>query len=167
MSRTDYLPAPTEGDALASLLKRAVRYEKAGGVIPLSLMQFGLLGSIVVIMTGLLALVLPGPASISHGGFFLVFGGIAASLDSVLGALAVPAILSGIALLGLDIYLMKVRTSEHSRHVVVAQAAAGAASGAIGSLFLALLLLNLVIWIVIMAAMALILGAVLAGWANG
>jgi hypothetical protein len=63
----------------------------------------------------------------------------------VLCTLAVPAILCGLALLGLDLYLMEGRRSEHWRGAVVAQAAAGGVGGFVGVAFLALMLLNLVL----------------------
>lgn len=45
----------------------------------------------------------------------------------VMRALAIPAIPCGLALLGLDLYLMERRQSEHWRAAVVAQAAVGSA----------------------------------------
>ncbi|HYJ00355.1 MAG TPA: hypothetical protein VEX36_11865 [Thermoleophilaceae bacterium] len=163
--------APVAGEqgrsALSDFLTHTRVYERAGGVIPRDLLQFGFLGSVVVIGTGLVALILPSPNSIQDGGFFLVWAGQAASLVSFLHALAVPAILGGLALLGLDLYLMRVPTSERWRSAVVVQAAAGGAGGILSTLFLALLVFNLAIWIAIIACGVAVLIAVLAGLAGG
>lgn len=168
MSSPDLLPVPTGDDnALRSLLNRAVPYEKAGAVIPFDLIRFGLLGSIVVICTGLLALIMPSAESVRDGGFYLVLGGLAAEVTSLMKALAVPGILFGTCLLGLDIYLMKVRTSERSRSVVAAQAAMGGASGTVCTVFLALFVLNLAIWIAFVMLGLLLLAAFLSLLAGG
>lgn len=152
-------PPGGERSALSDLLSRSVIYERAGGVIPHDLLQFGFFGSLVVIVTGLLAVVFPDATSIRAGDFFLVLGGTAADLSSLLHALAIPAILGGFALLLLDIYLMDVPRSERWRGAVVAQAVAGGLGGVLGTLFLALLIFNLAIWIAIIAVgLAIVLG---------
>jgi hypothetical protein len=144
MSSADLLAAsrPPEESALSDFLRHTTVYERAGAVIPRDLLRFGFVGSLVVIGTGLMALLFPSPQSIKQGDFFLLFGSQAAGLASFLHALAIPAIVCGLGLLALDLYLMRVPTSEHWRLAVVAQAAAGAASGALCTLFLALLGLN-------------------------
>jgi hypothetical protein len=150
--------------ALKSLLGRAALHDRA--VIPHDLLQFGLLGSLIVIATGLVALILPSAAAIRHDHFFLLFGGATAGLDTLMGSLAAPAIVCGFALLALDLYLMRTPTGERWRTAVVAQAAAGGASAVVFTLFLALVLLNLVIWILIVAAVIAAIGALLAGAAS-
>lgn len=169
MAVTDLVPGSSAsgGSALKDLLAHSVVYEKAGAVIPRDLLQFGLFGSIVVIVTGLLALVLPDPASISRGEFFLVLGSTAASLDSLMHGLAIPAIVCGVLLLGLDIYLMQVPTSEQWRWAVVGQAAAGGAGGVLCVVFLALVVLNIALWIAICACILAGCCALLAGLASG
>jgi hypothetical protein len=150
MPSPDLLPTQVDSDnALRLLLNRAISYENAGAVIPLDLLRFGFLGSIIVIATGIIALILPGADAVRHSDFFLVLGGLAANVTTLMKALALPAILFGTCLLGVDIYLMKVRTPESSRFIVIAQAAMGGAGGAICTTFLALLVLNFFIWIVI------------------
>lgn len=154
MASSEVVPITGDGrgaSALSDFLRHTTVYERAGAALPRDLIQFGFLGSIVVIATGLLALAFPSPQAIEHGGFFLVLGGMAAGLASFLHALAVPAILCGLALLGLDVYLMRVPSSEQWRGAVVAQAAAGGIGGALATIFLALLLLKLAIWIAIIA----------------
>jgi hypothetical protein len=168
MSPSDLLPAATDDDnALRSLLNHAVSYEKAGAVIPFDLMRFGLLGSVVVIGTGLLALILPDADSVRHSGFYLVLGGLAADTTFMMKALAIPAIFFGMCLLALDVYLMNVRTSDRSRSIVVAQAAMGGAGGAICTVFLALAVLNLVIWITLIVLGLVLLGVFLSALAAG
>lgn len=169
MASTDLLPRPPGGggSALSDFLGHTTIYEKAGAVVPRDLVQFGLLGSVVVMVTGLVALVLPSPGSISHGGFFLVLGSTEAGLDSFMHALAVPAMLCGALLLGLDVYLMRVPTSEHWRWAVVGQAAAGGVGGGLGVIFLALVILNLAIWIALIACGLAVLGVMLAAFADG
>ncbi len=157
------LPVPhdqqdEEESALKSLLRRAAVHDKA--VIPTDLVQFGLYGSVIVIATALLALALPSEQSISHSGFYLVFGGALGGLASFVRALAGPALLFGFALLGVDIYLMKVPTRAHSRATIVTQAAAGGVSATICAIFLALIVVNLVIWLLIVAACVMALAAV-------
>lgn len=169
MVSTDLAPSSpdgSEGSALSDFLSRTTIYEQAGAVIPRDLLQFGLLGSIVVIATGLLALVFPGSASIRHGGFFFVFGGQVADLASIMEAAAIPAIVCGIALLGLDLYLMRTPSSDYGRAAVVAQAAAGGVGGAVSMVFLALVILNLAIWAILIAcgvAIVLLMLGVMAG----
>jgi hypothetical protein len=166
MASADLVPGSPGGgerSALSDLLSRSIIHEKAGAVVPRDLLQFGLLGSIVVILTGLLALVFPGAESIRHGGFFFLFGGQVADLASIMEAAAIPAIVCGIALLGLDLYLMQTPSSDYGRAAVVAQAAAG---GVGGTVFLALVILNLAIWAILIAcgvAVVLIVFGVMAG----
>lgn len=164
-SLVQQVPAP-EDDALQSLLRRIGDYGKTA-VIPYDLLQFGLYGSVVVIVTGLFALILPGAASIRHSHFYLVLGSETASVVSLMRALAIPAIISGGCLLLLDACLMQVHTSARWRSMVVIQAAAGGVGGVICTIFLALVILNLAIWIVIMALMLMLVGVILGAIAGG
>jgi hypothetical protein len=154
MATSDLVPSSDAGggSALKDFLSHTTIYEKAGAVLPRDLVQFGLLGSGAVILGGLVALLLPDPNSIRMGGFFLVLGPMEAGLAGFMHALAVPAIVCGLLLLGLDVYLTRVPTNEHWRWAVVGQAAAGGVGGGLGVLFLALALLNLAIWIAIICA---------------
>jgi hypothetical protein len=163
---TDLVPRADDDDgpsALADFLGRTTIYETAGAVIPFDLLRFGLLGSVAVIATGLLALVFPSAEAIRGGDFFLVLGDEAAGIAALLRALAGPAIVVGLGLLVLDLYLLRTPTSERWRTAVVAQAAAGGIGGALGTLFVALLVLNLAIWIalgiLLLAMIAVMLGA--------
>jgi hypothetical protein len=159
-------PGGGERSALSDLLSRSIIHEKAGAVVPRDLLQFGLLGSILVIATGLLALIFPGAESIRQGGFFFLFGGQVADLASIMEAAAIPAIVCGIALLGLDLYLMQTPSSDYGRAAVVAQAAAGGVGGTVSTVFLALVILNLAIWAILIAcgvAIVLIVFGVMAG----
>lgn len=154
-------------DALGTLLSRVVDYEKAGAVISEDLLKFGLAASALVIATGLLALALPSPDAIRHGHFFLLLGGAAADLKSLIDALALPAIGCGVALIVLDLVLMGVRTTARWRTAVVAQAVVGGVAGTLCTLLLALIALNLAIWIALMvllgALFALIIVSLLSG----
>jgi hypothetical protein len=150
--------------ALKSLLRHADVHDKA--VIPTDLLQFGLYGSLIVIATGMFALALPSAHTMSHGGFVLLFKGAVGGLTSFVGALAVPALLFGFALLGLDLYLMQVPTKAHSRVAIVAQAAAGGVSATVCAIFVALLLVNLLIWLLIIGAVIGALIALIAGAGN-
>jgi hypothetical protein len=170
VARSDLLPAgaPDDGgSALSEFLRRTTIYEDAGAVMPRDLVSFGLLGSLVVIATGVLALILPSPEAIRDGGFFLVLGDQAAGLVELLRGLAVPAIVCGIALLLLDVHLMTTPTGEQWRSAVVAQAAAGGVGGALGTLFLALLIFNLAIWIALVCLALAVLGVALAALGGG
>jgi hypothetical protein len=168
VTSTDLLPGPgEEKSALGSLLDFATPYKKAGAVIQYDLLQFGLYGSVVVIVTGLVALLLPGTTSIRHSNFYWVFGSETASVVSLMRALAIPAIISGGTLLMLDAWLMLVRTSARWRSVVVMQAAIGGVGGVICTVFLALVILNLAIWIALMVLALLLLGTILGMVAGG
>lgn len=165
-SSTPARPAE-DGSALKSLLTRSVVYEQVGAVIPHNLLQFGLFGSGLIVVTGLLALILPGAHSIQHGGFFLLLGSTTASLDSFLGSLAAPALILAGSLLVLDAGLMCVRASQCRRLAVVLQAGLGGAGGLICAAFLALVAFNLALWILIFAATLMILGFILGAIAGG
>jgi hypothetical protein len=166
---TELVPDPSEGggSALADFLRHSVIYEKAGAVIPCDLLSFGLLGSLVVIGTGLLALIFPSPHAVAQGQFFLLLASEAAGLDAFMKHLAVVAICSGAALLVLDLFLMHVRTSAHWRWAVVGQAAMGGLGGALCTLFLVLAVLNLALWIAIIACGVAALIALLVGALSG
>jgi hypothetical protein len=168
---TDVIPAPASfepgGSALKSLLNRAIPYEKAGAVIPHDLMQFGLFGSSIVIVAGLMALMLPSSAAIEHSSFYLLLGGLTANLDSLMGRAASAALICGGALLVLDAGLMLIRTSEPWRYAVIAQAAVGGVGGAFCTFFILLVVLNLVIWAAIFALVLVALGTIFAGMAGG
>ena len=166
-SATAPVPSSTHDSALKSLIRGAVDYEGAGRVLPLDLLQFGLLGSAFVVLAGVIGLALPSAHSIQHSGFFLLFGSTTASLDSFIGAAAAPAMIFGGSLLLLDAYLMQVRTSGSWVHsAVVAQAAAGGGVGIVCTAFLALIVLNLGLWIAIFALVLILIGVVL-GAAGG
>ncbi len=148
-----------DDSALKSLLARAAVHNKA--VIPTDLVQFGLYGSAIVIVTALLALAMPSADSISHSSLYLVLGSTVGDVVSFARELAVPSLIFGFALLGVDLYLMNVPTRAHSRATIVTQAAAGGVSATLCAVFLALLVINLVIWAFIVAACLMALGAVI------
>jgi hypothetical protein len=168
MTAHDLVPRASQDEsALDSLLNRAVPWESLGKVLPRDLVRLGLYGSAVMILTALLALAIPSTHSIRHGGLFLLFASIAAGLAAFLHAVAVPAIVFGLLLLGVDLYLSNVPTGGRSRLVVIGQAAIGGVGGGIGVLFLALVVFNVVLWLVIIACIAgaclAMLGALAAG----
>jgi hypothetical protein len=167
MNTNDLTPRPGDRSALDSLLEKVTPYEKVGAVIPFDLLQFGLFGSVITIVTGLLALAMPGADSIRSSDFYLLLGGVVASLVTLTRALAGPAIIFGGALLVLDAVLMTVRTSARWRSVIVLQAAAGGLGGVLATAFLALVILNLVIWIALAALVLMAIGALLAVLAGG
>lgn len=142
----------SDGSALGEFLSHATIYEKAGGIMPRGLIVYGFYGAAALVVVGLLALVLPDPTSISRGGFFLLFKGLAAGLDDVMQALAWPAILTGLALIGLDVYLSVTPTSESWRMAIVGETAAGGVGGSLAVLFLVLFIFNLAIWVAIVGA---------------
>jgi hypothetical protein len=166
---SELVPSPPDhsGSALSDFLRHSVVHEKAGSIIPLDLLSFGLLGSGVVILTGLLALAFPSPHAVAQGQFFLLLASEAAGLDSLMKHLAIAAICSGFLLLGIDLILMQVRTSEHWRLAVVGQAAVGGVGGMLCTLLLAIAILNFVLWIVIIvcciALFLFVIGAMLSG----
>lgn len=160
-------PATPGNSALTDFLKHTKVYDVTKALIPKDLLQFGISGAVIVMATGLLALILPSPASIDRGEFFLVLGSTAASLDALMQGLAIPAIVSSAALLLLDVYLMVVPTTEQWRLAVVGQATVGGAGGILSVLFLALVVLNIALWIAIgcciLAGIGLFLGALASG----
>lgn len=167
-SSTNLVPRSDDdgASALGDFLRRTTIYETAGAVIPFGLLRFGLLGSVAMIATGLLALAFPSAEAIRGGDFFLVLGDEAAGIASLVRALAGPAIVVGLSLLVLDLYLMRTPVSERWRTAVVVQAAAGGVGGALGTLFVALLVLNLAIWIalgMLLLAMIAVMVAALGG----
>ena len=111
-------------------------------------------------------MIYPSPDSIRQGDFFLILGHTAADAQSVMRAAAAPAIVCGLALLGLDLYLMQDRRSEHWRSAVVAQAAAGGIGGIVGVIFIALMLVNLVLWILMVVCTIAVLCLLIAGLAS-
>jgi hypothetical protein len=157
----EQVPAKSDESALDSLLKRAISHDKIGAVMPRDLVQFGLLGSGIVILAGLVALVLPDPSSIKNGHgpvfhwhFFLMFRSMAAGLDSFVQAMAIPGIVAGLLLLVLDAFLTQIPTREHWRLAIVGQAAAGGVGATVGVLFLAVFILNLIVWAIIIVVIA-------------
>jgi len=164
VSSADWTPAsPDDSDnALKSLLRRSVIYERAGAVVPHDLLQVGLFGSIVVIIAGLFALILPSATSISHSGFYWILGSTIAHVASFMRVVAAPALIVGGSLLVFDAYLMLGRTSAPWRFMVVVQAAIGGIGGVICMIFLALVILNLAIWIVIVVLALMVIGVMLA-----
>ncbi len=161
------VPSTSHHSALDSLLERVIPYEEVGAVVPLNLLQFGLLGSGVVIVTGLLALALPGAESIRHSGFYWVLGNTVASLVTFMRTLAGPAIVLGVALLVLDAFLFVVRTSARWRSIIVLQAMVGGLGGVLATAFLALLILNLAIWITLFVLGAALVLMLLVALASG
>ena len=163
MTSTDLVPSSpgdSSGSALRDFLSHAVIYGNRA-LMPRDLVQFGLMGSGLAILASVIALALPDPASIEHAHgpmfhahFFLILGSVAGGLVGLLQALAVPAIVCGVMLLGLDIYFMRVPTTEEWRWAIVGQAAAGGLGAGIGILFFALLILNVVVWLVIVVFIA-------------
>lgn len=168
MAIRDLLPAlPEEGSALRDFLDQTVVYEKAGGVMPRGLVMFGFYGSVAIVVAGLLSLTLPDPYSIQSGGFFLVFSGQASSLDGLMSALAGPEILLGLALIGLDVYLTLVPTTETWRWAIVGQTGLGGLGGSLGVIFLVLFIFNLAIWIVVISGCIALCIGMLAALASG
>jgi hypothetical protein len=168
MSSANLTPVPDDGDnALGSLLRRSIIHELAGSVVPGDLLQVGLFGSIIVIVAGLFALILPSATSISHSGFYLVLGSTIASVASLMRVVATPALIAGGSLLVLDAYLMLVRTSARWRSVVVVQAALGGAGGLVAIAFLALVFVNLAIWVIIITLALMVVGVMLAAMGDG
>lgn len=147
----------------AQFLNNTVSYEKTGAVIPMELLRFGLFGSLIVIATGLVALMIPSAGEIQGSDFFLVLEDQVADISTIMHTAAFPAIGFGVALLLVDLYLMRVPTSEHSRVLVVGQAAAGGIGGMVCAIFLALALLNLVLWIIIIVCCIGLVCMILAG----
>lgn len=167
MYSSNRTPLADGDNALASLVKLAVDYDLAGAVMPNDLLQVGLFGSSVIIITALLALILPSATSISHSSFYLILGSSIASLASLMREIAAPALITGGVLLVLDAYLMLVRTSARWRSIVIVQAALAGVGGVICTAFLGLVILNIVIWVAIcalaLAIFGMILGAIAAG----
>lgn len=140
--------AEDESSALSDFLDHARVHERIGSVIPRELLRFGLYGSLMLIATGFAGLALPSPQAIEHLWFFVVFGGAAARMLSVMHSAAIPALAAGGGLLVLDVYLKRVPTRGRWRAVVVAQAVAGVAGAAASAALLALAFVNLVLWMI-------------------
>lgn len=167
MPSTDIASPSDNDDALQSLLHRIIPYEQAGSIIPHDLMQFGLLGSVIIVGTALLALALPSAEAIRNSDFYILFGNVVAHLDSFMGTIAAPELILGGSLLILDVCLMQVRTTARWRYVVVGQAAIGGAGGVFCTLLLAIVVLNFAIWAVLCALIAWMVGMMIAGWVGG
>jgi hypothetical protein len=148
-------------------VERATDYGKAGAIIPSDLLQVGFFGNITIIVTALLALILPSAASISHSGFYLVLGSTTAHVASFMREMAAPALITGGTLLILDAYLTVARTAALWRSVIVVQAIVGAVGGLICAAFLGLVVLNLAIWIIIVALVVMVIGVFFAAMAGG
>ncbi len=150
----------SEGSALQDFLGRSVIYERAGAAIPRDLLRFGLYSAAVIVGTGILALVLPSPTHVRHGGFFLLFASQAAGLTSVIQSLAVPLIVLGGTLALLDAFLAQGRRASGWRSVIVAQAAVGGAGGFMSGAVAALVLISLLLWVLIAVAAVALIGII-------
>jgi hypothetical protein len=138
-----------DGSALQDLLSHVVPYELAGGPIPRRLLLFGVLGSVLLLATGLLALILPAPGVIRSSQFFWFEAPAAATVVGWMQAIALPAVAVGGAMLVVDSYLANGNRSEHWRPVVGAQSVVGNLSGVLSAVFLAFVLFIIVIYIVL------------------
>lgn len=147
--RSDRDGIEPEESALSSLLKHARVYELAGAPIPHSLLLYGVVGSAVMLLTGLFALVLPAPEAIHHSSFFWFMKSPAASVVSWMQAIAIPSVIIGLLMLLVDHYVASGRRSEFWRGVIVTQSVVGTISGLVCALFLALVLFILVVYILI------------------
>ncbi|MBJ7469800.1 MAG: hypothetical protein JHD16_00790 [Solirubrobacteraceae bacterium] len=152
---------------LGAFLRSATSHQRAGGPIPIDVLRYGIIGSAVVILTGVVALLLPPAPDLSSSGFFLLLGRQVSWIVEFAKHLAVPAIGCGLALLCLDLYLMRAPSGRYSRAFVVGQAVAGGALGALGAVFLALVALNMVLWVVIVTAILVVVVGTLAALLSG
>jgi hypothetical protein len=159
-----------DDSALADFLRHAVPYEFAGP-IPASLLLFGVIGSALLLTTGLLALVLPSPSAIQASAFFWFEAHAAATVVSWMQAIALPAVGVGGAMLLVDVYLANGRRNQHWRPVVGVQSVVGNLSGVLSAVFLAFVVFIIVVYIVLgilfLAAICTVLVMMLRGAAGG
>jgi len=161
-----YVPGPQD-DALRRFLRNVTSYEGAGAPIPHALWQFGLYGSLTIIASGLLTFILPDKSWIRDGGFFLLFGDFAAALTSTIASLAVPAIVLGVLLLGINLWLRDRRTSEAWRSAVVLQFAMAGGGATLYAGVAVLFVLNLALWIAIIGSAVALLCVIVWAAAGG
>jgi hypothetical protein len=156
-------PARREENALLGLLARSVVHEQAGAPIPSDLLRFGFAGAGALLLTALIAALMPSPAVVRQAHFFLLFGGVAATLTRVLQALGPFTLALGCGLLVLDLCLESGRRHAAWRYAIVGQAALGAAGLGLDGVLLAIVLLDMALWIMIVVAFAVAIFCCIAG----
>jgi hypothetical protein len=151
------LPARREENALLGLLARSVVHEQAGAPIPSELLGFGFLAAAALLLTALIAALMPSPALVAQAHFFLLLGGVAATLTGTLQALGPFTLALGCGLLALNLVLESGRRHAAWRYAIVGQAALGAACLSLDGLLLAIILLDLTLSIMIAVAFVVVI----------
>jgi hypothetical protein len=148
------LPARRQENALLGLLARSVVHEETGAQIPSDLLRFGFLAAAALLLTALIGALMPSPAAVHQAHFFLLFGGVAATLTRALQALMPFTLALGCGLAVLNLCLASGRRHAAWRYAIVGQAALGAAGLSLDSALLAIILLDLALWIMLGVAIA-------------
>ncbi len=146
------LPAGREDNALLGLLARSVVHEQAGAPIPMELLQFGFAAAASLLLSALIAALMPSPALVAQAHFFLLFGDVAATLTRALQTLAPFALALGCGLLALNLVLESGRRHAAWRYAIVGQAALGGACLSLDGMLLAIVLFDLALSIMIAVA---------------
>ena len=128
-----------------------------------ALWSFGLGGSIALVISGLVALILPSPTAIREGGFFVILRGTSADAVEIVHPLAIPALIAGGVCLLASLVLMRWRSTVMSGIAGVVQTIAGAIGGIASVLCIAVLAVNLLIWTVVTLLAILIVIVILVG----
>ena len=127
----------------------------------------GVFGAGAVIASGILAWIFPSSASILEGSFTRVLRVQAADVEAAMTPYAVPVLVTGIALLAIDLVLWFARARGPRREVVravmVAQAVLGCVAVIAAVVLGGLLLINLLVWIAEVALVVVVIGLIIVG----
>jgi hypothetical protein len=140
-----------------------VVHEQAGAPIPSELLGFGFLAAAALLLTALIAALMPSPALVRQAHFFLLFGAVAAALTGTLQALGPFTLALGCGLLALNLCLESGRRHAAWRIVIVGQAALGAAGLGLDGLLAAIVLFDLALWIMLGVAITAAVVMLIAG----
>jgi hypothetical protein len=159
------VPVPGGRSAVADFRSRLVAYEDQHATLPREDLQFAALSSLgLVVFAGFVAFVLPSPYSLSSGSFVVVGKNLVAGTAGLLKGMAWPLAVIGVVGLALDgAMAMHPRLPIIWHYVCAAQPIVVIGIGAIAA-FLALgLLISLAIWLLLIAAVLLVLCLIVAG----
>ena len=134
--------------------------------IPRTILLFGLAGSVLVLATGLLALVLPSADAIRSSGFFWFLTEPVTTLVSWMHFMALAFVGIGLVALAIDAYAASGPRTAFWRYAVEVESYVGAAGGVISVLFLTAVVFILVVYVVLAIVAIVAVGFLLVGLAS-
>lgn len=159
----DAMTSPTVS-AFEDFMRHVVPWNKYR--IPTPILVFGLVGSVLVLATGLLALVLPSADAIRTSGFFWFLAEPVATLVSWMHVMALPFVGLGMVALAIDAYAASGPRTAFWRHAVEVESYVGAAGGIFSALFLTAVVFILIVYVVLAILAIVACGFLLVGLAS-